>query len=424
MTQETTQITEEAPGTEETPRTEERAAPPKRLPIQPPTPFDEAGLGPFLDIWMKRRGITDRSMASSLLGTVFGRIGYDPRKDIENVSLYIDNLSSIIDSIPDTPETLPVKGALLARGATEVTGMLSTSHFGGKRGEMDDLKEIMNYGMKIQAAFKALDSAYGGGNTPQESETIKELKGRIDRMEKKSEFEAALAPIRLQLSSLGDQIKELDKKPGTPEESTALKEVRESIDKVNARFEKKEEQDRFTAEMQGIRADLKSYQESLGKSGGQPGDVSNVFDQATSLMDKIIELQKKYGGGGEGEIDWKVASITTVGEVATEAINAAREIMSGQEGTEETLEETKKEPISQRIIDKKVLDYVRKRAAAGATDISTLDAAKALKLNQKQVFDSYQRLAKKGLITTPGAETKETESKGVKIDSSKWVEGD
>ncbi|GAI71832.1 unnamed protein product [marine sediment metagenome] len=124
--------------------------------------------------------------------------------------------------------------------------------------------------------------------------------------------------------------------------------------------------------------------------------------------------------GGEGDLDWRAAAISTTGEIATEAIKAARDIMSGQEEEEETQTQVKKEPISQRIVDKKVLDYIRGRVAAGAADINTKDAAKALKLNQKQVFDSYQRLEAKGLVTTPGAKAKEPPAK---TDSSKWIEG-
>ncbi|MBA7612301.1 hypothetical protein ES703_19537 [subsurface metagenome] len=291
---------------------ESETPPPKRLAVPKQTRFDETGLGPLLDVYMQKRGLTNRTTAAALLQTVMHEMDYDPRRDIQNVEAYISNLSTVIKTIPDTIETLPVKGALLARGASDAAGMISTSHFGGKKGSMDDeFQGIMRYGMKMKMAFKAMDNAYGGGNTSQESETVKELRNRLDKMEKKNEFDAALDPIRQQLSGLGDQIREISKLPKTPEESTALKELREQIQKIDNRFEKKEERDTFTAEMQGIREDLKSYQESLGKGGGQPKDVGNVFDQAITLMDKVTELSKKYGGGGEGELDWKAVAIST-----------------------------------------------------------------------------------------------------------------
>ncbi|MQY62073.1 hypothetical protein GH146_02135 [archaeon] len=403
----------------------EPEAPPKRLSVGEQTRFDETGLGPILDVYMQKRGLTNRTQAAALLQTVMHEMDYDPRRDIQNVEAYISNLSTVINAMPDTVETLPVKGAILARGATDAAHMLSTSHFGGERGGMEEeLKGIMRYGMKMKMAFKAMDNAYGGGNTSQESETVKELKNRLDRMEKKNEFDAALAPIQLQLGNLADQIKEIGKQPTTSaEESAALKEVRESLDKVNDRIEKKEERDTFTAEMHGIREDLKSYQESLGQGGGgKPGDPSAAFDQAIALMDKITEITKKYGGG-EGELDYKAVAISTFGEVTKEAIIAAKEIMGGGEGEEETQEQVKKEPISQRIVDKKVLDYIRGRVAAGAADINTKDAAKALKLNQKQVFDSYQRLEAKGLVTTPGSATPKSEAKDNTRPKKNWVEG-
>lgn len=424
MTQEPGIAEEEMTEAEEVSTTKEPEIPPERTELPKQTHFDKTGLGPLLDVYMQKRGITNRTQAAALFQTVISEIDYDPRRDIQNVDAYIRNLSTVINTIPDTPETLHVKGALMARGASDAAGMLSTSHFGGKTDEMEDLKGIMKYGMKIKAAFSALDNAYGGGNTSQESEKVKELTGRLDRIEKKNEFDAALAPLQQQLGDLADQIKELAKKPGTPEESTALKELNQSIDKINSRFDKKEEQDAFTAEMQGIRSDFKAYQESLPKGGGTPGGVGDVFDQAISLMDKINEVNKKYGGGGEGELDWRAVAISTTGEIATEAIKAARDIMAGQEGEEETVEETKKEPISQRIVDKKVLSYIRDHAAAGAKEINTKDAAKALKLTERQVFDSYQRLEAKGLVTAPGTKKPKPEAKGIKTGPSKWVEGD
>ncbi len=427
MTQETGIAEEEALETEGVSVSKEPEAPPKRLAVGEQTRFDETGLGPILDVYMQKRGLTNRTQAAALLQTVMHEMDYDPRRDIQNVEAYITNLSTVINAMPDTVETMPVKGAILASGATDAARMLSTSHFGGKRGNMDDeLQGIMRYGMKMKMAFKAMDNAYGGGNTTsQESEPVKELTKRLDRMEKKNEFDAALAPIQQQLGNLADQIKEIGKQPTTStEESAAMTKLQESIEKINARFDKKEERDTFTAEMHGIREDLKNYQESLGQGGGgKPGDPSAAFDQAVALMDKITEITKKYGGG-EGDLDWRTIAISTTGEIAKEAILAAKEIMGGGEGEEETQEQVKNEPISQRIVDKKVLDYIRGRVAAGAADINTKDAAKTLKLNEKQVFDSYQRLEAKGLVTTPGPATSKSKPKDSTRPKKNWIEGD
>lgn len=410
---------EEAAVTEEAPVTEEREAAPQVIEIRAPPPFDEAALEPFIDIWMQKRGLTDRKQAAYKLGRVLWSMGYDPRKDIQNVTTYINNLSTVLSAIPDTPETERVKSSLLARGAVDTAGMLSTTHFGGRKDEMDEMKEIMRFGMRMNMTMRALDQAFRGGNMETESSSVKELRAKVERMEKRSEFEAQLAPLKQQLNTLTEQIKELSKKPKTPEESAALKEVRGSIEKINERFEKKEERDAFAAEMKGMRDDLKNYADKIGGGGAGKGEVGDVFDQAIKLMDKISEVTKKYGGSvGEGELDWKAAAITTVGEIGTEAIRAAREIMSGKEAEEEVAREVKKEKVSERIIDRKVLNYIREHAAAGATEINTNEVAKELGLHPDQVLDSYKRLRDKGLITGLGG--KKSEGKG---EPENWVEG-
>jgi len=419
---------EQPPAAEEIALTEEptEEAPERVIEIKVPKPFDEDALAPFIEIYMEKRGLKDRKQAAVRLGRTLAAMGYNPQREIQNVTTYINNLSTVMDAIPDTEETRPVKGTLLARGAAEADSLLRRGHLGTGITEMDDMKELMRFATRARATIRMLDNVFAGDQMEGESKTVSDLRARVERMEKEKEFEAALAPIRQQLSTLQDTIKKVGEKPTTPAESEALKEVRQSVDKINERLDKREERDSLAESMKGIRDDLKDLGEKF-KSGGGKGvsDVGDAFDQAVTLIDKITELTKTKGGAGEGDIDWRATAITTAGEIATETIKAARDIMSGKgvEEEEEKPTETRKETVSERIVDRKLLNYIRERVATGATQINSKTAAKDLNLTEEQVLESHARLEEKGLIVTPGESKKKGATSGKGKSAEEWVEG-
>lgn len=432
--QEETSI-EETPVEAEIPVEEE--GPQKVIEIRPPPPFDEEALEPFIDFFMQARGLSDRKQAAVKLARVLFNIGYNPQREIQNVSTYIQNLSSVMEGIPDTAETLPVKGSILARSALDTSNMLRRTHFG--RGtdedEMGEFKGMFRFAQKAKMTMRMLDNIFQGEGTMsgKESETVRDLKTKVERMEKRSEFEQQLAPLKQQLATLSEQIGKLREKPlGAGEVSPELKELQKTVNGLVTALSKKEEQDAFAAGFKGLQDEFKALGEKIAAKGGTGStDVTTVFDQAVTLMDKITEVTKKYGGEA-GDVDWRSVAISTVGEIGTEAIKAARDIMSSKGegelgGESKVAAEEKPGKISQRIIDRKLLGYVQKRVAAGALEMDTRKAAKDLSVTSDDIIDSYKRLRDKGLITTPDAKKQKPGAsgggEGEKRVEDQWVEG-
>jgi len=313
-----------------------------------------------------------------------------------------------------------------------MSGMLDRSHF-GEPDEMQEMKEMMRFAQKTRLTMRMLDQAFSGdqmssGDSKLAVE-VRELRAKIEKRDEQDKFAALLAPLQTQLNDLRKTIEKLSERPKTEEESAALKEVRSSIDKINQRLEKKDEADALTTTLKGVETTLKDLGEKIKSGGGKSVEVTDAFDQAVNLMDKIKETVGKYGGGGEADFDWRAAAITTTGEIATEAIKAARDIMSGKEEEESTAptqkqKEPQKEAISERIVDHKVLGYIQQQVLTGAKELNTKEAAAKLNLSEKQVFDSYQRLEAKGLIKT-GAKPPEQkgETPSAAEQPSTWVEG-
>ncbi len=439
MTEELGEGIEEA-AVEETPIEEaihaEEEGPPKTIELRPPPPFAEEGLEPFIDYFMQARGLDDRKQAATKLARVLFNIGYNPQREIANVQTYVQNLSNVLAGIPETPETAGVKGSLLATGALDTSNMLKKAHFGQGQDETEEFQKMFRFAQKAKLTMKMLDNIFTGEENVKgsESEVVKGLVLKVERMEKRSEFEQQLNPIRDELKSLSTQIGKLgEKPPGAGEASPEITKLGERVDKLVETIGKQKEADAFTAGFNGLKEEFKVLGDALKAKGGTGSkDATTVFDQAVALMDKISEVTNKYGGSGDGgDADWRAIAISTVGEIGTEAIHAAKEIMTAK-GEGEGAEESKvtkdggegKAKISQRIIDRKLLGYVQKHVAAGAFQLDSRVAAKELGVSSDDVIDSYKRLRDKGLIVTPGAkkETKPGDSREKPIED-KWIDG-
>ncbi|MBA7673037.1 hypothetical protein ES703_81225 [subsurface metagenome] len=413
----------------------EEEGPQKIIQLRPPPPFDEEALEPFIDYFMQARGLSDRKQAAFKLATVLFSIGYNPQREIQNVSTYIQNLSSVMDRIPNLPETLPVKGSLLATGALDSSNMLKRTHFGGGTDE-DELKGMFRFAQKAKMTMHMLDNIFTGeGNmSGKPNEAVTALATRLDRIEKRSEFEQQLNPIKEQLKTLSEKIGKIgEKPPGAGEASPELKKLQDKVDKLVDTIGKQKEQDAFTAGFEGLKTEFKTLGDAIKAKGGAGSqDATTVFDQAVTLMDKISDVTKKYGGGEGSDVDWRSVAISTAGEIGTEAIKAARDIMSGK-GEGELREESKVAPeekagkITQRIIDRKLLGYIQKRVAAGAFDLDSREAAKDLGVTSDDIIDSYKRLRDAGLVTTPGTKKQKPGDRdggtGESKVESQWVEG-
>ena len=421
----------EEPKAEE-PSAEKREAPPEVIQIRAPPPFDEEALEPFVDVFMQKRGLTDRKQAAVKLANVLWKMGYDPRRDIQNVTTYINNLSTILGSIPDTDETRPVKGALLARGATDTAGMLTKAHFGGQN-EMDEVKEIMRYGMRMNMTMRALDQAFkGGGETTSNPEVatlkeqVKTLQQKLEKGEEEKALDTKLNPIREQMNAMIHRLDSVATRPKTAEEESALsKEVKQMLDATNKRLDALDQRYQTSQEIQTIRNEISTLKTTLEK-GGKPTDVTDVFDQAIKVIDKVNETVKKAGGiGAEGELDWRAAGISAVSEIATEAIGAYRDIATKTPLEEETQKApAKTEKVSEQIVDRKLLSFLQQTLAQGATEFNSMQAAKAIGVTEDDILKSYERLKAKGILRNIGEESGGTKQASKKpAEQGQWVEG-
>jgi hypothetical protein len=408
------------------PQTEEEA-PPKVIEIKPPPPLEEA-LDPIIDMFMEVRGLKDKKQAAVKLANVLYHLGFNPQREIDNVTTYINNMSAILQSIPDTPETAPVKGALLARTATEAALGLRKAHALPSLSEEEELEREARFYRRMAMSMRMMDSIFKGGEstTNPEVEALKEkvkiLEQQLRKGEEEKALDAKLAPIREQLNILMHRIENLTQpKPPTEEESGLSKEVKQMLDAMNKRLDTLDQRYQTSQEIQSIRNEIATLKTSLEKSG-KPSDVTDVFDQAVKLIDKVNEVVKKAGGVGEGEFDWRAAAISSASEIATEAISAYKEIAAAKPREEEQPKTMQKQPekVSEQIVDRKLLSYIQGKLAQGAKEFLSTEAAQVLGVPEEEILKSFQRLKAKGILRSVGGETGGAKQQ---TEPAEWVEG-
>jgi len=404
--------------------------PPSVIQITAPPPFDAPELQELVTLFMERRGLKDKTQAAIKLANACYSMGINPMRDIKNVETYINNMSAVLASIPDTPETAPVKGSLLARTAAESSQLLGRTHF-PEMTEDQEMKEMVRYGTRVGMTMRMLDNAFRGGGTTENSE-VKVLKERLERIEKAKEQEALIKPLQDSIGRLEGQIKELSEGGGKKGVSDDVQKVLDAVKDVNTRIDKMEEKYAWSQEIQALKTEfstVKTEIANIGKNGGTSAErLTDLLDSITTIQEKLIEMQKKAGGKGtpEGELDWRSVTVSSFTELGKEAIHAYRDIETGKgsEG-EEKKEETK---VPEKILERRVYKYCLQKVRSGILDINTRQGAEDLGVSVEEFWDALTSLKAKGLLSAKalreqGALPKPGTEKGVEGGGGKEAPG-
>jgi len=383
---------------------------PRVIEIRPPAPFDSPELEPLIDIFMEKRGLKDRKQAAIKLANVMWRMGINPQSDVQNVSAYLRSMNTMIGEIPDSPETIPVKGALMGGAAVRAGSMINRSY---PFGEVDDTKEMMKYATRMGMTMRMIDRAFSGGGET-DSAGVKAINERLDRLEKAKEMEAVVKPLQEQISRLSEQVKDVaerGKGRSGEEPSPELKAITDTMDKISKRLDDMEQRYQFNTAIEGLKTEFNNLKTEITtiKTSGGIKDV-NQLDSLLSTLETIWKRMEAMSGKAptmEG-VDWRATAISTFGEVATEGIKAAKEITSGQKSEEKPKES---QGISERVVDKLVMNYCMREIAKGNLDVNVEKAAKELELTPDLVYKSIKRLKEKGVFeaNVPGGDKTEQE---------------
>ena len=225
------------------------------------------------------------------------------------------------------------------------------------------------------------------------------LEERDAKEERAQEMMSFISPFQEQFKELSDRVTALAEslKPSS-KAATTKEEASEELKAIN-----------------NLATEIRNGLQKLGGAGGGGGteSLTDTIDTLTTLIDKVNEVSAKFRGGGEGDFDWRAATVSTIGEVANEAFRTYRSIHGGVEEGEEgaSTTEEKKEQLSEQVILRRVYNYAIKKIAEGELQLNPYDAAKELNLTPNRVWWAVEELRKKGLLKTGTVSKEKGEAK-------------
>ena len=394
----------------ETPEEFEEYKPPKQI---VPRPSEEVSdiVEPLVELYMQKRGLSDRSQALVKLVNIMSRTGFQPPREIQNIRQYIRMMNETLDSIPDYPETLPTKSALATQTALTANKMLKKAMLD----EEDDfgMKDTIRLATKMAMVMKVLDSVLGAKSSESNDKlekTLDSIMKRLEKLETEKERDQLIRTIEDRLKYVDEKIKPIEEtvnklvdkldqlstvKAGSPEESALLREIKELKDALT----KKE----YKETLEEIRNIVASIPEKIGESTVKGELGLDAIDKALSIYDK---LERKIGKRPpEGTPDWKTTAVSTFADVVKEVL--PKVVSSGEEG------EASREKTLQDVIDMKVLEYALGVKKYGSGVLNIKRCATDLGLTEQQVKDSLARLKERGLIQYYIRQREETEEEKV-----------
>lgn len=409
-----------------------------QIQYQPPEEFGPLeAYEPLIELFGQLRGVPEKAKAAHLFFRSLRALGYTPDKE-QGILRYLKQVSDAIQQIPDTPETAPVKGAVLQNAMLNASRMLEQEYGFGDEYEMQSLIREMRPLMKMAFAFKMLDRMMTSSISADQktfnpefqtlTEKLHNLERRIDEDRRKQEEEERLKKI---IGELGGRIEAIKEYVGRLE--GRLETVRanlrqqgfseETIEKhpyvQQLRQELKEAKDQISALKELLNEkryeDLKQQISRLEKKleeKTQPQEVTDIKKVEETISSAIRIANMVKGKGGEEAISPATAAITSATEIGKEFISILPQIL-GKETKEEAKTAEQHPQIDETVLSL-VANYCARKLSEGEKIIDPFQAAQELYLTPAQVVDAIEVLKRRGTFTVEKVERKQAKKKAEK----------
>lgn len=244
------------------------------------TPLMSPEFSPLVQLYAKKMGLgEDQTAAAIQLTQLLANIGLNPYEDPEGVMELVNSLQSL----PQTPSVVRMTDSLSAGIASK----LGERYLGGApKSEVAMMVEAMRPFMTMAGAIKLAGTFFGG-----EGNANPKLEERIERLEKQSEIDRAVTPLKEDLKEVKEALK-----AGKPEEG-ALSRLYETLDNALARTEKMQEERMASAQkrMEEIsKTDpikiVSDAIESIRKITGPPGQRTQIDIELAKVNKEVQQI--------------------------------------------------------------------------------------------------------------------------------------
>jgi len=397
--------TEQEPEEEETTTEGTTEAAPSRPStiVQIRTPLDRPEFDFFINTFMRRMGLKDKTQAAITLTNMFYDMGLDPYADLKDVQQAMQEMNLMLKGLPNTPTSARVKdtlgGIMAARSGRALLQRFPKT--GGQDAMMDRMERIMDKYMPLIASMRMIGETMRMEPTMQTKpteipETIKNELGALKQ---------ELAEIRATLKSTQETEKEKLLTEGVAKAVSA--QVMPLIKNLETNVSTLEEQisarpmpavSEGSETLEGIRHELKAAVDKMGEVAGAKQVTLQDVDSLVTVIEKLERFYKKEPGG---EFDWRTQAISSGTEIGKELITAYKDIETSKGSSSEVSQVTQPAPPSvemQNVIKRQVQNYIMQRLHTGAATMNLKECAQTLGLTVQQVAWAYQTLMAEGWI--------------------------
>jgi hypothetical protein len=389
------------------------------------TPLDRPEMDFFINQFMNRLGLKDRTQAAVLLTNIFEDMGLDPYADLKELQDAMKQVNSILQNMPDTPQARQVKdtiGAMYSAKAGRT--MLDHMPQGGSDPMADRFEKMMDKYMPYIIFMSGMGKMMVAGSEPQHPQQQESSQNNHrEKAELPEEFKNDMAALKEQVAATQALLREQaeDKKQKDFAEgiiasvhsniNPQIDALRGQVESLAATLQAKanEPQAQVPApqslEMKEISQSLKDLGDKLSVKAEQKSLSLGDLDTVMGTLETLEKRLKKDVPAGE--FDWKSTTINTLGEIGREAIIAFKDMQTGRQppayGPPGPQQQTPGMSAAERqeIVNRQMKNYILQKINQGAQTLDLQDAAKTLGASFNEVNIAYQILVKEGWIKQP-----------------------
>jgi len=392
----------------------EQAAPERPSFVTIQTPLDRPEFDFFLSQYMNKVGLQDKKQAAIQLTNLLYDSGLDPYSDLKELQGTIKQVTSLLQSLPDSPQAQSVKdtlgavytakvGQVLMKKIPQITNPTDQG--------VDRMQAMMDRYMPMIIAMNTMARMSNMGAEPnQQQQTARpaaaeippEVKERMENMEK-------------QLMETQNLLKEQAEEKKQREHDEHL------IASVNASF---------TPQIAGLQQQLESVTSALAAKAAEPPprqeptpEMVDITREIEGMKNSIVQKEKTGLNLTDletvmttiesiekrikrevpaGEFDWKSTTISTLGEIGKEVVGALKENQTFKNQQYSQAPQGNMTPTSvenrKQIAKQKLQSYILKNLSKGVGELRMDEAQRDLQLAPQEILEAYNELVREGWI--------------------------
>jgi hypothetical protein len=392
----------------------EKAAPERPSNITINTPLDRPEFDFFLTQYMNKVGLQDKKQAAIQLTNLLYDSGLDPYSDLKELQGTIKQVTSLLQSLPDSPQAQSVKDTLGAVYTAKVGQALmkkipqitSPTDQGVDRMQaMMDRYMPMIIAMNTMARMSNMGAEPAGQQQaarPAAAEIPPEVKERMENMEKQLMETQNLLREQAEEKKQREHDERLIASVNasfTPQIASLQQTVESLTSSLAAKQAEPPPIQGPTAEMANITREIEGLKNSLvlkEKTGLNLTDLETVMTTIESIEKRIRRDVPA------GEFDWKSTTISTLGEIGKEVVGALKENQAfrGQQYAKAPPGTAGPPGADNRkqIAKQKLQSYILQNLSKGVGELRMDEAQRDLHLAPQEILEAYNELVTEGWI--------------------------